>query len=221
MIMLLFINPIYHKGSLSMNQKWNQIIYRFWSPVYDQLFNRGAFKVARTRVFSEEKEHIKGKVLLVGIGTGADLQFIDLKQANVTGIDLSDDMLKVARSKFGNDVKLTQMNAQQLEFSDGSFDYVIASLILSVVPDPQQAFNEMVRVTRKQGSILLFDKFAPDDKRQSLGKKVIVPIIRLLGTDIGRKFGDIYKPYANQLRLLEDSPVLLGNMYRKIKVSKL
>ena len=51
------------------------------------------------------------------------------------------------------------MDAQQLTFDSFSFDVVVASLILSVVPDAKQALKEMTRVVKPKGTILIFDKF--------------------------------------------------------------
>lgn len=43
------------------------------------------------------------------------------------------------------------MDAQNIEFENESFDYVIASLILSVVPDATKCFQEMTRVLKQEG----------------------------------------------------------------------
>ena len=70
-------------------------------------------------------------------------------------------------------------------FDDHSFDYVVASLILSVVPDADKCFQEMTRVLKQEGRIIIFDKFVPKNKKLSLPKWFLRPIIRVLGTDIG------------------------------------
>jgi len=49
-------------------------------------------------------------------------------------------------------------------FEDESFDYVVASLILSVVPDANKCFQEITRVLKHEGKIIIFDKFAPKYK---------------------------------------------------------
>ncbi|WP_245934779.1 class I SAM-dependent methyltransferase [Paranoxybacillus vitaminiphilus] len=48
---------------------------------------------------------------------------------------------------------------------------IVASLIVSVVPNPEKALLEMVRVTKKGGRILIFDKFVPRHKELSIVKK--------------------------------------------------
>ena len=49
-------------------------------------------------------------------------------------------------------------------FADESFDYIVASLILSMVPNENKCFEEMIRVLKKDGRILIFDKFALKSK---------------------------------------------------------
>ena len=60
------------------------------------------------------------------------------------------------------------MDAQNMDFEDESFDYVVASLILSVVPDANKCFHEISRVLKYEGKIIIFDKFAPKNKKLSL-----------------------------------------------------
>ncbi|MGG1253848.1 class I SAM-dependent methyltransferase [Brevibacillus agri] len=70
------------------------------------------------------------------------------KNISVSAIDLSSEMLDRARNKYDSpNFKFIEMDAQELTFSPESFDMVIANLILSVVPEPNRCFQEMIRVT--------------------------------------------------------------------------
>lgn len=74
-------------------------------------------------------------------------------------------MLNRAQIKFKNSpVKFIQMDAQELLFENETFDLVFANLILSVVPEPKLCLNEMERCLKQNGKIILFDKFAPNNK---------------------------------------------------------
>lgn len=76
------------------------------------------------------------------------MQFIMDKNISVSAIDLSSEMLDRARNKYDSpNFKFIEMDAQELTFSPESFDMVIANLILSVVPEPNRCFQEMIRVT--------------------------------------------------------------------------
>ncbi|RXT03902.1 class I SAM-dependent methyltransferase [Ammoniphilus sp. CFH 90114] len=204
-----------------MNNQWNKMIYKIWSPFYDKIFNSGAFLKAREKLV-KDIELFKGKrILFVGVGTGADLERIQHRDYEITAIDFSKDMLDKAKQKFNqSSIEFLEMDAQKLEFEEESFDLVVGSLILSVVPDADKALKEMVRVTKQGGEILLFDKFAPKNKQISVGKKLIRPLISLLGTDIGLNFEQTFARYIHSVAVQADEPVMFGDMYRKIKLLK-
>jgi len=93
----------------------------------------------------------------VGIGTGLTLPHYR-PGVEVTGIDLSPGMLAVARRRaeqLSIEVDLREMDAQQLDFADGSFDAVVFTLCLCTIPDPGRAVREGVRVARP-GAPMLF-----------------------------------------------------------------
>jgi phosphatidylethanolamine/phosphatidyl-N-methylethanolamine N-methyltransferase len=202
-----------------MNNEWNKWIYRLWSPVYDAIFNKGPFLKARQEVFNGLDFYKGAKVLFVGVGTGADLEQIPIELLEVTAIDYSEEMLSQAKNKFpGTAISFRKMDAQRLTLPDKHYDFVVASLILSVVPDCDKAFAEIVRVTRGNGQIIIFDKFT---SKPSLLKKLIRPVIRALGTDIGLSFEKIYEQHRGSgLTLIENQAVLFEGMYRKIKIRK-
>ncbi len=177
---------------------------------------------ARKKVFQNVQLEPEQKILLIGVGTGANLAFIMNKEAEITGIDLSSDMLQKAKKKYGSpQVTFLEMDAQELTFLQESFDLVIANLILSVVPDPDQCFREMLRVTRTGGRIVIFDKFVLPNQELTLSKKILRPIIRMMGTDIGRQFEHIVQPYSKSIVVAEDSPILFNGMYRSILLRKI
>lgn len=204
-----------------MNNSWNKVIYKIWSPVYDKIFNSGTFLNVRKKIFKEIPFHYKDKILFVGVGTGADLELIDHLDLDITAIDFSPDMLEKGRTKFKHSsIKFMEMDAQNMEFNNQSFDYVVASLILSVVPDADQCFQEMARVLKKEGEIIIFDKFIPTNKRLSLPKKFLRPIIKALGTDIGLSFEELFHRNNKNLHIVEDQSVMMNGMYRKIIIRK-
>lgn len=204
-----------------MNNTWNKIIYKLWSPVYDRFFNTGPFLVARKKVFQGISFERNQKVLFVGVGTGADLELIDHEGLNITAIDFSPDMLKKAKKKYkDSSIQFLEMDAQQMAFENNQFDWIVGSLILSVVPDTGACFREMARVLKPGGELVLFDKFFFNEKEPSFLKKIIRPVIKLLGTDIGLNFIDIFEQNNTGLHIIEELPVMFNGMYRKIRLSK-
>ncbi|MCA0987350.1 class I SAM-dependent methyltransferase [Guptibacillus algicola] len=204
-----------------MNNHWNEWIYKLWAPFYDKFFNTGKFLNARKEIFSKTHFVKNQRILVVGVGTGAELEQIDHTELNITAIDYSDDMLKRAKAKFnGSSIQFLKMDAQQMSFRDCDFDVVIGSLVLSVVPDADTCLKEMARVLKPNGELIIFDKFKPKDKGLSPFKKAIRPFIKRLGTDIGIDFEKLHDNHKETLFVKEDNPAMLNGMYRKIILNK-
>lgn len=102
------------------------------------------------------------RVLEVGVGTGINLSLYP-RNCSVTGIDFSGSMLEKARERAQRkgirNMRLLQMDAGDLKFSDGSFDIVYAPYLISVVPDPVKVAQEMHRVCRPGGRIIFLNHF--------------------------------------------------------------
>lgn len=200
---------------MQMTNGWNRRIYRFWAPVYDGLFDRLLFAAGRKRMFELLQLRVDERVLLVGIGTGADVPYLPDGVCAV-GIDLSPHMLLKAATKLParTRVRLAQADAQVLPVKTASIDVVILSLILSVVPDAQICWRETLRALRPDGRIIIFDKFLPDSQSPSLLRALFNLGARLLGTDINRRLSTIMA--GTEYITLHDEPSLLNGMYRII-----
>ena len=160
--------------------------------------------------------------MFVGLGTGADIELINYSELDITAIDYSPDMLKKAKIKFmdSNKERVTG-DGPDFNFENESFDYVVASLILSVVPDANKCFQEIIRVLKHEGKIIIFDKFTPKNKKLSLPKMLLRPVISVLGTDIGRSFEELIPKKNISIKVEEDLPIMMNGMYRKIIVTKI
>ena len=99
---------------------------------------------------------VRGEVLDVGCGTGA-LTFAMAKSewvSKIVAMDLSEAFLAYARSKTDDPrISFESGDAQNLRFSDASFDQCLALLVLRFIPDAPKAAREMRRVTRPGGVI--------------------------------------------------------------------
>jgi ubiquinone/menaquinone biosynthesis C-methylase UbiE len=103
-----------------------------------------------------------GRVLEVAVGTGLQLEHYP-DGVTLTGLDLSPEMLAVARrraARLGRAVDLREGDAEHLPFGDGSFDTVVCALGLCTIPDPARAVDEMTRVLAPGGRLLLLDHVA-------------------------------------------------------------
>jgi ubiquinone/menaquinone biosynthesis C-methylase UbiE len=100
-----------------------------------------------------------GKILDVACGTGQNLPLF-APNSKITAVDLSPKMLELARVKaaqHGLDVNLAVTDAERLEFPDGSFDTVVSTLSTCTFPNPIKALQEIKRVCRPDGLILLLE----------------------------------------------------------------
>ena len=98
-------------------------------------------------------------VLDVGCGTGTLLDLYQQTGCRVFGIDASPAMLEVARAKLGHHADLRLGDATRMPYADGRFDLVTIVLALHEMPalDQSAVLDEVKRVTKKEGRILLID----------------------------------------------------------------
>ncbi len=98
-----------------------------------------------------------GRMLDVGSGTGSLALAIAERDgsASVLGIDPSKEYVAYASSRnpFPDRVSFGVGDAQQLHFSDGSFDAALSLLVFNFIPDPKKALLELRRVTKPGGRI--------------------------------------------------------------------
>ena len=138
-----------------------QRAYDRWALVYDfsfgQIINAGRKQAVR------HANEASGRVLEVGVGTGLSLPYY-ASQLEVTGIDLSAQMLKrardrVSKKRLDNVAGLHEMDASNLTFPDGYFDTVVAMYVMTVVPDPVSVMAELERVCADHGSVIIVNHF--------------------------------------------------------------
>lgn len=98
-------------------------------------------------------------VLDVGCGTGSLLyEILDHKpQVKTTGLDISEEMLRVAKAKLPKRVELVRGDMEAIPIQNKSFDLVVATDILRYCSNPQLLAREMYRVLKVGGNIILSD----------------------------------------------------------------
>lgn len=124
---------------------------------YDQWFETPLGK----KIFESERRAIESLIengenklaLDLGIGTGLFTQILREKGFRVIGVDISEEMLKIARKR-GFEVIKHDLN-DPLPFENDSFDFVFSMTSIEFLKDPKPLFNETKRVLKKDGKFLL------------------------------------------------------------------
>jgi SAM-dependent methyltransferase len=103
------------------------------------------------------KDQAEGKRLLeVGCGTGHWSKFFSTKGYEITGIDISERMVTIAKNKNIARSSFHVMDGHCMSFADNSFDIAAAITILEFATAPYTMIAEMARCVRKPGGKLLF-----------------------------------------------------------------
>jgi ubiquinone/menaquinone biosynthesis C-methylase UbiE len=101
------------------------------------------------------------EVLSVGCGPGLMLREIAKLDPSIrgTGIDISPSRVQAAREKnYGNrQLKFMCGDAQEMRLARNSFDFVYSRMLLQYLPKKEQALDELVRVCKPGGTVLLQD----------------------------------------------------------------
>lgn len=103
-----------------------------------------------------------GPLRILDIGTGTGFFAILMAQLGhrVTGIDLTPAMLEEASaisSSLGLDIDFRQMDAQQLDFPENTFDALVSRNLTWTLPEPEKAYADWYRVLKPGGVLLNFD----------------------------------------------------------------
>ncbi|MED5579925.1 MAG: methyltransferase domain-containing protein [Nitrospinota bacterium] len=143
------------------SQYTTEKIYDRWGKFYDivfkKIFNEGrSVGVELLQLESDER------LLEVGVGTGLSLPLYP-NSSEIVGIDISSKMLEKAREKIKkldmDNIQLSVMNAEEMDFPDNTFDCVTACYVVSAAPDPQKIVSEICRVCKPDGRIVFINHF--------------------------------------------------------------
>ena len=159
---------------------------------------------------------LKGNILDVGIGTGKNIEFYD-KEAKVIGIDFSEKMLEKAREKLiksgKKNITLKQMDAENLNFKDDSFEYVVTSCVFCSVPDPIRGLEEIRRILKPTGRLIMIEHVLSKNPVLALIEHIHNPLTRvIMGVNINR---NTKQNIINAgMEIIEDKNLALYDIFR-------
>ena len=198
--------------------RWNKIRYTLYTPFYDTV----ARYFSDSRKKSIESLGIKNgdKVLIIGAGTGLDLDFSPTG-CEITATDITPSMVESIKRRnliLKLNLNAMAMDGQALLFPDTTFDKIILHLILAVIPDPVACIQEAERVLKPGGQITVFDKFVKKNRSVSLLRRMFNLLTNLFFSDITRYFESIAK--ETKLTVVSDNDANFNGNFRIIKLSK-
>jgi phosphatidylethanolamine/phosphatidyl-N-methylethanolamine N-methyltransferase len=168
-----------------MDYKTIERAYAILSPVYDFLFDK-VFYPGRVAAIKLLEAKPGDRILEVGVGTGLNLPLYP-RDCDVTGVDISEGMLRKAEERVRTlgmgRAKLMVMDGSRLQFPDNSFDRVIATYVISAVPDPVKTLLEMRRVCKPSGHLVILNHFKSENPIIGMFEKILAPVCTKIGFD--------------------------------------
>jgi demethylmenaquinone methyltransferase/2-methoxy-6-polyprenyl-1,4-benzoquinol methylase len=154
------------------------------------------------------------RVLDVASGTaGVALQLADRTSAQIVGVDLTENMLKVgqfnvAKAHQTRRVQLVNGRAEELPFPDAAFDALTFTYLFRYVDDPQATLNELARVVKPGAPVASLEFMVPPNafwRAWWVGyTRLVLPIAGLLtggpewyrvGRFLGPSISNLYRQY--------------------------
>ncbi|PZD95034.1 SAM-dependent methyltransferase [Paenibacillus sambharensis] len=148
---------------------------------YDSLMGpleKRRFQAVRKKLLGKAE----GKVLEIGSGTGINFKHYN-RVVEVTAAEPDPVMREQSRLRMQEapaKVTLIDSPAEQLPFADHTFDTVVATLVLCTVKDPALALQELHRVCKPEGRLLLFEHVRHDNPLLSSVQTMLTPLWKKL-----------------------------------------
>jgi len=128
----------------------------------DQYYGKGdiraihSFLIRKQRVLEIYNKEIKkkAKILDIGCGPGIIIEELLSKNAEIYGIDISKEMINLAKKKFPN-VNFSVGDAENIKFPNNTFDVVISMGLIEYLKNDIKAITESIRVLKKDGILIL------------------------------------------------------------------
>jgi ubiquinone/menaquinone biosynthesis C-methylase UbiE len=145
-----------------------------WYDFFMGPLERGKFK----RVRRDLLQNATGKVLEIGSGTGVNFPLYR-NADHVIAIEPSQHMIDQSQSRSQLAVvpiEMVNASAEKLPFEDHTFDTVVATLVFCTIPNVDEAINELKRVCKPNGKILLFEHVKMENTVLSSMQEGLTPL---------------------------------------------
>ena len=205
-----------------------QTIFNSISDDYDQMNDIISFNqhtIWRNRTNKEIFVKPGHQILDLCCGTGDwTIQLAAHSEADITGLDFSENMLKVAAEKTAgiNNITLVQGDATELPYDNDLFDIITIGFGLRNLPDYNKAIEEFYRVLKPGGQLVILETSNPENSLINFGFNIYFgKIMPFLGQKIagsGQEYTWLYESTSSFLSKAELKSMMHTNGYINIKV---
>ena len=206
-------------GERTMDYRTIKRAYTILSPVYDVLWGK-IFHSGRVAAINLLETDPGDHVLEVGVGTGLNLPLYP-RHCHVTGIDISEEMLRKAQERTRalglRNVTLELMDASNLAFPNDTFDHVLATYVISAVPDPVKTLLEMRRVCRPKGHVVILNHFKSENPVIAALEEMVASVCTRMGFNTELKLAPLLERVALSPDQLHRVNVMMMNGWRLVR----
>lgn len=138
-----------------MQEKGNKQFWTRWAGIYDGFMRSN--QALYEEIAERAKRHLKRQmdVLELACGTGIISKKIAVKVKSLEATDFSPEMIEEAKKKGGSSrLHYSVQDATNLPYGDGTFDAVVISNALHIMPEPEKAMREIHRVLKQDGLLI-------------------------------------------------------------------
>ena len=150
--------------------------------IYDRVMEpleRKSFRKLRKKLIAEAE----GNILEIGSGTGLNFPLYR-QDARVSAIEPNPAMAKRARKRIvmaKAKIQVFAASGELLPFPDNSFDTAVGTLVFCTIPDPAAALQELRRVLKPDGKLLLLEHVKMEQSFLAAAQHVLTPAWKVLG----------------------------------------
>jgi ubiquinone/menaquinone biosynthesis C-methylase UbiE len=156
---------------------------RIFAAGYDRVMagtEKATFRAHREALLGD----VRGRVLEIGGGTGANLAFYGEGVEELVITEPEEPMAKRLEAKLGDatvPVRVVRAPAEELPFEDASFDYAVSTLVLCTVSDPGRALAEIRRVLKPDGQLIFMEHVRSEEPKLARWQDRLQPLQYRLG----------------------------------------
>lgn len=136
------------------------------------------------RLRDETLSGLRGRVLEVGCGNGANFHRYPPEVSELVGVDPDPFMVDRARrraAQLDRKIEVLEAPAEELPFADASFDAAVSTLVLCSVDDPAKALAEIRRVLKPSGELRFFEHVRYPGGPLGAVQDIVTPVWRWFG----------------------------------------